>query len=177
MRSNKGVTLVTLIITIIVLLILAAITIYMVVGQDGIMSKASNTKTNQMIATFRDAVQTGVGTLAENEQKADTTENNGTSVIDIKNTIQNNINNSMKDVDIAFECKDGSGNIIAETSENNAFPNGGTVKVTVTDKSGSTLKSVNISKIEVTINPTDWTIGTGIVTYEKSVDSKTNTIF
>lgn len=177
MKSNKGVTLVTLIITIIVLLVLAAITINMVIGQDGIMSKTTNTKTSQMILKFREAIQTGVGTLAENEQRADGAESNGTKVIDIKNIIQNNINNSMQDVNIEFECKDGNGNIIAQADENNAFPSGGTVKVTVTDKSSSTLKSANISKIEVTINPTDWTIGTGIVTYGKAVDSKTNTTF
>lgn len=41
MRSQKGITLVALVVTIIVLLILAGVTIALVMGQDGIFNKAN----------------------------------------------------------------------------------------------------------------------------------------
>lgn len=50
MKNNKGITLVSLIITIIILIILAGITINITVGQDGIITKAKEAKTNTEIA-------------------------------------------------------------------------------------------------------------------------------
>ena len=44
MRNNKGITLIALVITIIVLLLLAGISISMIAGQDGILTKASTAK-------------------------------------------------------------------------------------------------------------------------------------
>ena len=48
MKSNKGITLIALVITIIVLLILAGVSISMVVGENGILNRATDasTKTN-----------------------------------------------------------------------------------------------------------------------------------
>ena len=43
-RSNRGITLIALIITIIVLLILAGVSITMISSQDGILNKATNAK-------------------------------------------------------------------------------------------------------------------------------------
>lgn len=42
LKSNKGITLVALVITIIVLLILAGVSISLVIGQDGILNKSKN---------------------------------------------------------------------------------------------------------------------------------------
>ena len=173
MKSNKGITLVTLIITIVVLLILAAITINMVAGQEGIMAKVSNAKTTQTISTFRNSVQSGVNFLGEtaNVNGMPTTEN-------IKSEIKKDIDNSLKDMKVVFECKDGEGNIIVD--ETTAFPTNGTVKVTVTDAENTStpnLKSANIQSIEVTIKPTEWKIENGNVTYVKPIDGNTNTTF
>ena len=44
MTNNKGITLIALVITIIVLLILAGVSIAMLTGQNGILTKASNSK-------------------------------------------------------------------------------------------------------------------------------------
>jgi len=57
-RMENGVTLVALVITIIVLLILAGVTISMVLGDDGIMTQASEARTAQNKATVSD--QAGV---------------------------------------------------------------------------------------------------------------------
>ncbi len=49
-KKEKGITLVALIITIIVLIILAGVTISLVVGDNGIIQKSKNAKTNMLNA-------------------------------------------------------------------------------------------------------------------------------
>ena len=44
MKNRKGITLIALVLTIIILLLLAGISISMLSGQDGILTKASNAK-------------------------------------------------------------------------------------------------------------------------------------
>ena len=46
MKNNKGITLIALVITIIVLLILAGVTIAMLTGDNGILTKTNQAKTN-----------------------------------------------------------------------------------------------------------------------------------
>lgn len=48
--KNKGITLIALVITIIVLLILAGVTITTLIGENGILTKASEAKDNTVIA-------------------------------------------------------------------------------------------------------------------------------
>ena len=47
LKTNKGITIIALVITIIVLLILSGVTINMVLGEDGIIAQAQDTKTAQ----------------------------------------------------------------------------------------------------------------------------------
>lgn len=49
-KKEKGITLVALIITIIVLIILAGVTISLVVGDNGIIQKSKDAKTNMLNA-------------------------------------------------------------------------------------------------------------------------------
>ena len=60
MKNNKGVTLIALIITIIVLLILAGIGIRMVVGENGILSRAQEAKTTTVEKAAREKVDLSV---------------------------------------------------------------------------------------------------------------------
>ena len=60
MKNNKGVTLIALIITIIVLLLLAGIGITMVVGQNGILSRAQEAKTTTAEKAAREKVDLSV---------------------------------------------------------------------------------------------------------------------
>ena len=55
-NSNKGITLIALVITIVVLLILAAVSIATLTGQNGILTQASNAKTNTEIADEKEAI-------------------------------------------------------------------------------------------------------------------------
>lgn len=50
MRDNKGITLIALVITIIVLLILAGVSIAMLTGDNGLLTKANNSKTETLKA-------------------------------------------------------------------------------------------------------------------------------
>ena len=53
-RKDKGITLIALVVTIIVLLILAGISINMLMGQNGILSKATTAKTQTESTNARD---------------------------------------------------------------------------------------------------------------------------
>ena len=59
-KTNKGITLIALVITIIVLLILAGVTIAMLTGENGILTKANNSKNETAKATAKEKVQTEV---------------------------------------------------------------------------------------------------------------------
>ncbi len=56
-RKNEGITLIALVITIIVLLILAGVTIAMLMGDNGILTKATEAKNDQADATVEEAVE------------------------------------------------------------------------------------------------------------------------
>ena len=60
MRNQKGITLVALVITIIVLLILAGVSISLVVGQNGVLTRATNAVTAQKAAEVKEAIALAV---------------------------------------------------------------------------------------------------------------------
>ena len=60
MKNNKGITLVALVITIIVLLILAGVSISMVVGENGVLNRATNAATTTSEAEMKQALEMAV---------------------------------------------------------------------------------------------------------------------
>ena len=60
MRNQKGITLVALVITIIVLLILAGVSISLVVGQNGVLTQASNAVITNKAADVKEKVSTAL---------------------------------------------------------------------------------------------------------------------
>lgn len=62
-NENKGITLIALVVTIIVLLILAGVTISLVIGQNGIIRKANDTKTVTKQAEAEEKVQLAISAL------------------------------------------------------------------------------------------------------------------
>ena len=56
LKNNKGITLIALVITIIVLLILAGVSIAMLTGQNGVLTKASNAKVANYIGEVKDQI-------------------------------------------------------------------------------------------------------------------------
>ncbi len=92
-RTSKGITLIALVITIIVLLILAAVSISTLTGENGILTKASTAKEETQIAAAKEKVQMAV--LASYNPNGD---------LDI-NTLKNElskIGNSVKDTNGDF---------------------------------------------------------------------------
>ena len=66
-RKNEGITLIALVITIIVLLILAGVTIAMLMGDNGILTKATEAKEESTIGEEKEKVQlSATGALAKN---------------------------------------------------------------------------------------------------------------
>lgn len=63
MRQEKGITLIALVITIIVLLILAGVSIAMLTGNNGILTKANDTKVAQEKSEFKEAIQLAAGKI------------------------------------------------------------------------------------------------------------------
>lgn len=67
-KGTKGITLISLVVTIIILLILAGVTIATLMGNNGLINKASNAKTQTEIASIKEEIQTDIlGKQAENE--------------------------------------------------------------------------------------------------------------
>ena len=93
MKSNKGITLVALVITIIVLLILAGVSISLVVGDNGVLTQASNASEKTDIAKAKEAVEQGVSSLqgtfvdSWSANTAQTFINNGITETDLRNAI------------------------------------------------------------------------------------------
>ncbi|MCI8443571.1 MAG: hypothetical protein HFJ37_00020 [Clostridia bacterium] len=68
MKNTKGITLISLVITIIVLLLLAGVTMATLTGENGILTRASSAKTQTEIASIKEEIQTEIlGEQAEKE--------------------------------------------------------------------------------------------------------------
>ena len=64
LKNQKGITLVALVITIIVLLILAGVSLSLVLGDNGILGRASNSSQVQKAASVRERVELDIADLA-----------------------------------------------------------------------------------------------------------------
>lgn len=109
MKSQKGITLIALVITIIVLLILAGITIAMLTGENGILTKAKTADTdtknaeaaeriNMELQAFKTDILANGSIQAETARKAETN----------LNLEENSINTNENPVTISYEGKTGS---------------------------------------------------------------------
>ena len=66
-KSTKGITLISLVVTIIILLILAGVTIATLMGDNGLINKAKDAKIKTEIASIKEEIQTDIlGKQAEN---------------------------------------------------------------------------------------------------------------
>ena len=56
LKNNKGITLIALVITIIVLLILAGVSIAMLTGNNGVLTRASSAKVSNRLGEMKDEI-------------------------------------------------------------------------------------------------------------------------
>lgn len=59
-KSTKGITLISLVVTIIILLILAGVTIATLMGDNGLINKAKDAKIKTEIASIKEEIQTEI---------------------------------------------------------------------------------------------------------------------
>lgn len=126
MKSQKGITLIALVITIIVLLILAGVTIAMLTGKNGILTKATGATDATGQAEAKEAVQLALSTILAN--KNDPTYTGDENTI----TFQNLSSIIMKDNSSAIVEKDRSStdaNIVIKYKPSSTAKNAYTVTV------------------------------------------------
>lgn len=108
MKSQKGITLIALVITIIVLLILAGITIAMLTGENGILTKAKTADTDTKNAEAAERINMELQAfktdiLANGSIQADTARKAETNL----NLEENSITTDANPVTISYEGKTG----------------------------------------------------------------------
>lgn len=67
MKEQKGITLIALVITIIVLLILAGVSIAMLTGENGILTKAGNAKSASSESEYEESIKLAVAEILANK--------------------------------------------------------------------------------------------------------------
>ena len=85
LKQNKGITLVALVITIIVLLILAGVSISMVVGENGVLNRASDATTKTAKAQAKEALEMAISGM-QGEYADDIAKGTSDSFVDFLKT-------------------------------------------------------------------------------------------
>ncbi len=150
LKEQKGITLVALVVTIIVLLILAGVSISLVLGNNGVITRASGSVVANKIGAMREALDMSLASC-ETDYMSEWTKNTSLERDD-NDSGYNNFENYMKaagyDVDKA--------NLATETEVWNSEGDGEAIKVTDANKSSATftvLIDPNSGKATIT-NPT-----------------------
>ena len=116
MKNQKGITLIALVITIIVLLILAGVSIAMLTGENGILTKADTATTKRAIAEVDEAIRLGLDEILANKMDPTfnntSTDSNGVSAeISVKNletAIKQNNSKLLNDTALGTDTADDS---------------------------------------------------------------------
>ena len=145
LKDQKGITLVALVITIIVLLILAGISLQLVVGDTGILTRAQNANESQKLAGIREKVELEVANVAADYYQKKYVE--GATVT--QTTVGEYIQSKSSDIETALKLDTGDTFVIASFSGNEA-----TATLTVgsesytgkIDKDGKWTKPIKITK-------------------------------
>ncbi len=92
MKNNKGITLIALVVTIIVLLILAGVSIAMLSGDNGILTKAGEARDNSAAGSLDEATKIAIGNFLTNDLRwkystSDSTNNGAKLGTDLKTEI------------------------------------------------------------------------------------------
>ena len=138
MKNNqKGITLVALVITINVLLILAGVTIAALSGDNGILTRASQSKQNDEIGTAKDTINLAANQAIQeyyNKMYVDTAaEGIGGTVTDnnIQATVKNFVIKAVDAADNGSGGKVGNASVVITTTDSPAK-----VEITVTSSDG-----------------------------------------
>ena len=146
-KSNFGITLIALIITIIVLLILAGVTLNMVMGENGIFGKANNAKNKTEVAQYEEELR-----MCVLELQTDAAANGETFNMEtIKNKFVEKVKELENTIEIEFPTKE------SETRLDGTYKG---YEFYIDDKYAAHIgdKATGIS-LTTSINPSGWTQG------------------
>ena len=154
MKNQKGITLVALVITIIVLLILAGVSISLVVGQNGVLTKATSSVSSNKAASAKQAVSLA---LASCETKYYTDWVQNQSVARSSTYTSTAIGTELSNQGYTATCSK-TGSIIGSAATFTVKNGGDTVYLTVTVDTAGKITWGEISIKDGSTN----TVGTGI---------------
>ena len=191
---NKGITLIALVITIIVLLILAGVSIATLTGQNGILTRAQDSKTQTEIADEKEAIQLAyAGAVAEKRGTGDVTAEDLNREFGTNGTNATATNGANGEITVTFGAPsnrvytiDSNGNIsegggevtpptgnLPATDETSPFlPDGATVTeddlnegVTIKDSNNNEWVWIVVPKSVTASSTTDEEIKNALITY------------
>lgn len=136
MKNQKGITLIALVITIIVLLILAGVSIAMLTGDNGILTKATQSKSETGLAEVLERVNMELNAQLANAMAGD--------AFDEKSDIEENLETITGDYDVEATVTNGT------TYNTNA-----TVTIKITKKPSNVTLTPNDAIGKVQYNATD----------------------
>ena len=122
MKEQKGITLIALVITIIVLLILAGVSIAMLTGENGILTKATTSKTETEKAEVAERINMELNAVYADVLSGDITDFTKISLEDM-----NKINDNLAD---KAEAKASSATVFTITPVNTDLATIGTITIT-----------------------------------------------
>lgn len=96
LKGKNGITLIALVVTIVILLILATVTINMTVSQNGLLSRAKETKVDYQISKEKEQLTLGVSSVQIGNADAKVT----------KTELQTEMNNTVKDDTVTVDGKE-----------------------------------------------------------------------
>ena len=111
MKNQKGITLIALVITIIVLLILAAVSIAMLTGDNGILSNAQKAQTETVTKSNEEVLKLAVSDLIADYYANGNTGAPSIDVTALKNSITSVSNDYGEDEVTAIDDEENEGNI------------------------------------------------------------------
>ena len=127
-RNQKGITLIALVITIIVLLILAGVSIAMLTGPNGLLTRAGDAKSDTAKAGVREKVE-----LAIQSVYADTlTPDSGVTTVDTST------------IKTQYELDNGTGTVTGTTDTTLTITDNGNTYTVTLEESGSSMKVTNV---------------------------------
>ena len=158
---NKGITLIALVITIIVLLILAAVSIATLTGENGILTRANESKTDTEIAEEKEAIQLAyAGAVAEKRGTGDVTANDLNTEFGANGTNATATDGTNGEITVTF---DPPSNRVYTIDNNGNITQAGTGEV-IPPQTGTTLEQAKDADMLDKDTNTDVTVADGTVT-------------
>ena len=163
LKNQKGITLIALVITIIILLILAGISIQTLMGENGIINKASIAKEESKKAEYKEELELIVQELQIEQKTKNITDKDYMDEYEEK--IRNNERFKDKDAQITRKDKE---TILVTTKEGYVYKVTKTKVDFIGKQGGTTPPDLKQSDIEGICDPDDWTNGEVQVTVKVS---------